>query len=305
MDRRTDTFREKFDCARAVLGAKSVGDIVSWKFRGSTSNYEYSELIHHFQHDAALDVAEVQGAFRGRAWLVTGEDGSKAILVEHETGLEIIGVVGSIASLIGIVPLRGSAWRMLRRRLRNSPHHRSDGHAGEIEVRQFRSRNILIERKVSSIEACIVSARLDENRELRKKVKELEQEVQNLKEATYGSGNQVTDKRKLKEPKSLRTWGMRSGFSYVGSIKSGTQISYGRGCTASVTREQYLALISHFRGMTVPGGTSRTNPPVNSVGEWLKANVTRTGIASYVCPILVDEGCAERVGKSNIAFLET
>ena len=41
-----------------------------------------------------------------------------------------------------------------------------------------------------------------------------------------------------------------------------------------------------------------------SVGEWFLANVTKTAIASYVCPILIHEGFAERVDKSQIAFVK-
>jgi hypothetical protein len=56
--------------------------------------------------------------------------------------------------------------------------------------------------------------------------------------------------------------------------------------------------------MTVDAGTSRTDPPAKSVGEWFLANVTKTAIASYVCPILIHEGFAERVDKSQIAFVK-
>ena len=50
-------------------------------------------------------------------------------------------------------------------------------------------------------------------------------------------------------------------------------------------------------------GTSRTDPPRNSVGEWLQLNVTRTALASYVGPILITEGYAEKAGGSKIRFL--
>lgn len=69
-----------------------------------------------------------------------------------------------------------------------------------------------------------------------------------------------------------------------------------------VTAEQYTRLLHHFRGRTVSIGTSRDNPPIGSVGRWLQGNVTRTAIASYVGPILVAEGYAEKIG-SDIRFI--
>ena len=47
-------------------------------------------------------------------------------------------------------------------------------------------------------------------------------------------------------------------------------------------------------------GTSRTEPPEDSIGAWLLMNVTPVAIASYVGPILVLEGYARRVGKHDV-----
>ena len=103
--------------------------------------------------------------------------------------------------------------------------------------------------------------------------------------------------------KTLQAWGSRSSFRYLGLIESGTRITYGKGYTIFVTPEHYSSLLRHFQGMTVDVGTSRIDPPAKSVGEWLQANVTKTAIASYLCPILIEEGFAERVGESQIAFV--
>ena len=92
--------------------------------------------------------------------------------------------------------------------------------------------------------------------------------------------------------------------SYAGSIETGTTISYGSGYLIFVTPEHYSSLLNHFHGVTVHAGTSRTDPPAKSAGEWFLANVTKTAIASYVCPILIHEGFAERVDKSQIAFVK-
>jgi hypothetical protein len=45
-----------------------------------------------------------------------GSDKTKVILVEHETGLEILYIAGSIASLVALVPLILQGWGALRGR---------------------------------------------------------------------------------------------------------------------------------------------------------------------------------------------
>jgi len=100
----------------------------------------------------------------------------------------------------------------------------------------------------------------------------------------------------------LRTWSGRKTFSYTGSVKDDTVIRYGDDNEATVTSEQYGRLLQHFAGKTVVLGTSHTAPPPGSVGEWLQKNVTKTGIASYVGPILIEEGYAEHAGGAHIRF---
>lgn len=100
------------------------------------------------------------------------------------------------------------------------------------------------------------------------------------------------------------TWGARSRFDYSGSVETGTDIVYGRGWKVRVDVQEYTALRKHFLGRVVPVGTSRSEPPADSLGAWLQENVTRTAIASYVAPILVLEGYAKRIGKHDICILE-
>ena len=96
------------------------------------------------------------------------------------------------------------------------------------------------------------------------------------------------------------TWGGRSKFSYTGSVETGTEIIYGNGWKARVSAQDYAALRRHFISRIVPMGTSRTEPPEDSIGAWLLMNVTPVAIASYVGPILVLEGYARRVGKHDV-----
>ncbi len=105
--------------------------------------------------------------------------------------------------------------------------------------------------------------------------------------------------------KTLRTCAERSKFEYSGSVATGTDIWFGRKpYREGVDAEEYSALLSHFKHATVEIGTSFDKAPSGSVGEWLQANVTKRAIASYVGPILLDEGYAERVAghASEICF---
>ncbi len=99
---------------------------------------------------------------------------------------------------------------------------------------------------------------------------------------------------------TLPTWAGRSSFSYEGSVETGTVIQYGQTGKSRVTASKYKELRDHFRNNTVSVGTSHTSPPPGSLGAWLLAKVTPVGIASYVAPILIYEGYAAKVGRSEI-----
>jgi len=102
--------------------------------------------------------------------------------------------------------------------------------------------------------------------------------------------------------KTLKTWDGRSTFSFRGTVKEGNRIFYGSSRATTVTSVDYANLLKHFSGRIVDCGTSRTNPQLGSLGEWLQENVTKTAIASYVGAILVSEGYARKL-KSKIEFL--
>ena len=73
-------------------------------------------------------------------------------------------------------------------------------------------------------------------------------------------------------------------------------IRYGRGWEVRVPADAWASLLRHFDGRKVPCGTSRTEPPRGSLGEWLMQNLSRTAMASYVGAILVAEGFAAKEG---------
>jgi hypothetical protein len=104
--------------------------------------------------------------------------------------------------------------------------------------------------------------------------------------------------------KELRTLVKQKPFKYDGSVKNGTIVYFGEGWKIKVTDSQYSSLLEKFNGQTLAIGASRTNPPKNCLGEWLMANITKTAIASYVVPILIDEGFAISNGKYKIFIKE-
>jgi hypothetical protein len=101
--------------------------------------------------------------------------------------------------------------------------------------------------------------------------------------------------------KVLQTWSGKSNFRYSGSVAQGTDIDYGGGLSfkARIGVQAYSALLRTFSGRETPIGTSRTAPPEGSLGAWLKANVSKTALASYVGPILIEEGYAYRGSRPD------
>jgi hypothetical protein len=137
---REEAFKAKFRDAATNLGARP-DRVVSLKLRDQVGSYgEYQDLLHSLEHEAGLPLREVQGEFQGRAFLL-GDDHAKVILVEHETGLEILYISASIASLIGVVPVVLQGWRSIRGHLgrRHAPGH--DG----IELRYLDRNGLLRE----------------------------------------------------------------------------------------------------------------------------------------------------------------
>lgn len=102
--------------------------------------------------------------------------------------------------------------------------------------------------------------------------------------------------------KEHKTWGGRSTFWYLGSVQQGVVIYYGELGEISIKPSTFAWMLDNFAGHLVKVGSSRTDSPTGSLGSWLKENVTRTAIASYVAPILVEEGLAIRDEKDPTAL---
>jgi hypothetical protein len=109
---------------------------------------------------------------------------------------------------------------------------------------------------------------------------------------------------------TLPTWSGSSEFQYEGSVTKGTSIFWqertrprGWSKPSFVTAEHYRGLLSNFSGQEVTLG-HYPYPPPGSVEEWLKEKYDQWGLTSYIGPILVREGYAERgAQRGRIRFV--
>jgi hypothetical protein len=114
MNYREENFIKKFNSASQHFGVKP-NEIISLKIREMVNSYsEYHEFLRVLEHEAGIKYSPINGEMQGQGYLLTDGD-ARVIIVEHESGLEILYIVGSIASIVGIVPLVLQGWRAFRR----------------------------------------------------------------------------------------------------------------------------------------------------------------------------------------------
>jgi hypothetical protein len=94
---------------------------------------------------------------------------------------------------------------------------------------------------------------------------------------------------------TLSTWGGRAQFAYHhdGSLA----LQYGNDRHCSVSAEHMERVCAEHRGQLVA-----VFGPKPSLDAWTKEHITRTRIASYLAPALLELGFAERNGD-RIRFL--
>jgi hypothetical protein len=101
-------------------------------------------------------------------------------------------------------------------------------------------------------------------------------------------------------PVILRTLGSGVEFAYEGSVATGLRLTYGKNNNVKdVAPDTLRQLIDHFGKQAGPVkiGASRDKPSVGSIGEWLRQNYKGPQIASYLAPVLVEEGYAQVSGE--------
>jgi hypothetical protein len=132
MDYRENAFKTKFESAARHLGVRPQ-QIVSFKLRESVvSHGDYQDFLETLANEIGLRACPAAGEFQGQAH-VLGDEKTRVIIVEHETGLEILSIVGSVASILGLIPLVIQGWNAIRGRL----HHRYPDDIGPVEIRRL------------------------------------------------------------------------------------------------------------------------------------------------------------------------
>jgi hypothetical protein len=177
-DLRKQNFLAKFQTAAAELNAATHHDIESLKFRDVTGFYDYKELMKEL---GLLKVVEIQGNYQGRAWKITDTDSNSIIIVEHETGLEILYVVGAMASIIALIPIITNTWVKVRD---HWPPLSGRFRARTPERRHFDRNNRLVEEPAPPVEAIVLQHLLWQYSVLSDRISSLETEVSSLKNRT-------------------------------------------------------------------------------------------------------------------------
>ena len=197
-DWRKQNFLSKCQSAAAELNTASYQDIESLKFRDSTGSQDYRELINELGN---LKVAEIQGDYQGKAWKVTDADGNSIILVEHETGLEILYIVGSVASLVSLVPMVMNIWSRMRDRWLP---HQGRFSPGGLERRHFDKKDQLIEEPAPPVEVIMLQHLLNQYNRLNERISSLETEVSGLKSRIDSPTQSVIKKRAFQQGRAKK-----------------------------------------------------------------------------------------------------
>ena len=174
-DWRLKNFLAKFQAAAVELNAVSYRDIESLKIRDSSSSHDYRDLITEL---GPIEVVQIQGDYQGKAWKITDADDNSVIIVEHETGLEILYIVGAVASIVGLVPIIVNTWNGMRD---HWPPHRGHFGASGLERRRFGRNDKLIEEPAPAVETIILQHVLNQYDKLNESISSIEADVFSLK----------------------------------------------------------------------------------------------------------------------------
>ncbi len=172
-DPKAQAFLAKFRAAAVELEAPSHTHIESLKFRDSVSHNDYRQLITAL---SLLEVKQIQGDYQGNAWKITDADDSSILIVEHETGLEILYVVGAVASIVSLVPMVVNTWIRLRDhwppfrgRLEGAP-----------QIRRLSQKGKLTEEPAPPVELMVIQHFLRYQDALNQRITRLETKVSSL-----------------------------------------------------------------------------------------------------------------------------
>jgi len=180
----------KFSSAQGYLQVDSIEKIASIKIRENSNYSSYRDLIEYIgSSNTRIKIKEAQGDFHGSGWVLEDEIDNRVLLIEHETGLEILYIAGSIASLIQLVPFVINGWKQISDIFnRNS---RFD-HRAKVEIRILDKDRSIVETKFIEIDEYIYKVLIEKYFELNEKVDKLEKEVFDLKK-----GKKVKEKETI------------------------------------------------------------------------------------------------------------
>jgi len=181
-------FEQKFIECTKFIKAKPK-DIVSLKYRDSNDNYFYEELLDNLNKIDGLIVDTLGYVLNGKAHKIS-YGSQNIILVEHETGLEILYISGSIASLIALVLQVGSMITDHRKRTHSFPHDMRD-----VEIRYFdKQDNFIEESRPNYLPYEIFLLQQPDNKEidkLKKRLDNLEKKIERLTSSKRKKNNNV------------------------------------------------------------------------------------------------------------------
>ena len=174
------TFKTKFNNAARQFNI-APNQVISLKLRETVSSYtEYQHLLDILEREAGIRWQKINEDLQGTGYLLTFSN-SKVIIVEHETGLEILYIAGSIASVIGLIPLILQCWSRIRGH-HDFPH---PSNFRSIEICRLDSKNRLHEEKTHGLTILDSTPLSIINTTLVSAAGDIETEIQRLRQEIY------------------------------------------------------------------------------------------------------------------------
>lgn len=182
-DYRINSLIKRFENIQEILKLKSYNNLTSIKFREScVYPSDYQHFIDYLKHDLSYTINSLDKNFE-KIHIISNFNDNKIILIEHETGLELI--LSDISSAIGIISGVVAVWKFSRNKFNRHKYDRDDFKSQDdkirIEIRKINSKNLLNEFKINNIEDYLFSVLYEENKNLVKRINKLEDEVKILK----------------------------------------------------------------------------------------------------------------------------
>ena len=101
----------------------------------------------------------------------------------------------------------------------------------------------------------------------------------------------------------------RTHFSCTGNTHDGVILHFTN--NQKITGDFFQAIMSNFRGRTIPGGFGMTTPSPDGLGEWVQTNSRLLNSisltprhASFIAAIMVHEGLITSFLEGNAVYLK-